>query len=73
MANYQLLLISGAAYRRAVCAVLLFLIHVNDLSNCLRAAALWMFADETNITLLAKTLADLKQPLSLELSNLVAG
>jgi len=29
-----------------------------------------MFADETNITLLAKTLADLKQALSLELSNL---
>ena len=70
MANYTLLVISDAAYRRVVCAVLLFLIYVNDLSNCLRAAALTMFADETNITLLAKTLADLKQALSLELSNL---
>ena len=70
MANYTLLVISDAAYRRAVCAVLLFLIYVNDLSNCLRAAALTMFADETNITLLAKTFADLKQALSLELSNL---
>ena len=48
---------------------LLFLIYINDLPNCLRAAALRMFADETNITLPAETLTDLKQPLSPELSN----
>ena len=33
---------------------LLFLIYFNDLSNCLRAIAPRMFADDTNITLLAK-------------------
>ena len=49
---------------------LLFLIYVNDLPNCMRAAAPRMFADVTNITLPAKTLTDLKQALSPELSNL---
>ena len=49
---------------------LLFLIYINDLPNCLRVAAPRMFADDTNITLPAKTLTDLKQALSPELSNL---
>ena len=69
MANYPLLVISGAAYRRAVCAVLLILIYINDLPNCLREAAPRMFTDDTNITQQAKTLTDLKQPLSPELRN----
>ena len=34
----------------------LFLIYINDLPNCLREASLRMFADDTNITLTAKTL-----------------
>ena len=44
---------------------LLFLIYINDLPNCLLAAAPKMFADDTNITLSAKTLTDLKQALTL--------
>ena len=44
----------------------------NDLPNCLRAVAPRVFADDTNITLSAKTLTDgtQKQALILELSNL---
>ena len=49
---------------------LLFLIYINDLPNCLLAAAPRMFADDTNITLSAQTLTDLKQALTPELSNL---
>ena len=49
---------------------LLFLIYINDLPSCLLAAAPRMFADDTNITLSAKTLTDLKQALTPELSNL---
>ena len=45
----------------------LFLIYINDLPSCLRAAAPRMVADDINIILPAKTLTDLKQP---ELSNL---
>ena len=33
---------------------LLFLMYINDLPNCLRVAALRMFADDTSITLSAK-------------------
>ena len=49
---------------------LLFLIYINDLPNCLLTAAPRMFADDTNITLSAKTLTGLKQALAPELSNL---
>ena len=48
----------------------LFLIYINDLPNCLMAAAPRMFADDTIITLSAKTLTDLKQALTPEPSNL---
>ena len=49
---------------------LLFLMYINDLPNCLREASLRMFADDTNITLTAKTLTELKLALTSELSNL---
>ena len=39
---------------------LLFLIYINDLPNSLRGAVPRMFADDTNLTLSAKTLAELK-------------
>ena len=41
----------------------LFLIYINDLPNCLRAATPRMFADDANIILSAKTLTELKQAL----------
>ena len=49
---------------------LLFLMYINDLPNCLRDAAPRMFADDTNITLSAKTVADLKLAVTSELNNL---
>lgn len=47
-----------------------FLMYINDLPNCLRDAAPRMFADDTNITLSAKTVADLKLAVTSELNNL---
>ena len=43
---------------------------INDLPNCLRDAASRMFADDTNIILSAKTVADLKLAVTSELNNL---
>ena len=44
--------------------------HINDLLNCLRDAAPRMFASDNNITLSAKTVADLKLAVTSELDNL---
>ena len=44
--------------------------YINDLPNCLRDAAPRIFADDTNITLSAKTIAELKLALNSELNNL---
>ena len=49
---------------------LLFLMYINDLPNCLRVGASRMFADDTSITLSAKTVADLKLAVTSELNNL---
>ena len=49
---------------------LLFLIYINDLPNFLRGAVPRMFADDTNLTLSAKTLTELKLALTPELNNL---
>ena len=49
---------------------LLLLTYTNDLPNSLRDAAPRMFADDTNITLSAKTVADLKIAVTSELNNL---
>ena len=49
---------------------LLFLMYINDLPNCLRVAAPRIFADDTSITLSAKTVADLKLAVTSELNNL---
>ena len=51
---------------------LLFLMYINDLPNCLRDAAPRMFANDTNITLSAKTVADLKLAVTSELNNLTS-
>ena len=45
---------------------LLFLIYINDLRNSLREAVPRMFADDTNLTLSAKTLTELKLALTPE-------
>ena len=49
---------------------LAFLMYINDPPNCLRFAAPRIFADDTNITLSAKTVADLKLAVIPELNNL---
>ena len=59
------------AYRRAVSWVpCLYLLYINDLPNCLRDAAPRLFADNINITLSAKTVADHKLAVTSELNNL---
>ena len=52
---------------------LLFLMYINDLPNCLQDAAPRLFADDTSITLSAKTVADLKLAVTSELNNLTWG
>ena len=47
---------------------LLFLTYINDLRNSLRGAVPRMFADDTNLTLSAKTLTELKLALTPELN-----
>ena len=54
----------------SILAPLLFLMHINDLRNCLWDAATRMFADDTNITSSAKTVADLKLAVTSEIKNL---
>ena len=49
---------------------LLFLIYINDLPNSLLDAVPRMFADDTNLTLSAKTLTEFKLALTPELNNL---
>ena len=44
--------------------------YIDDLPNCLRDAAPRMFPDDTNITLSAKTVADLKLAVTSELNTL---
>ena len=49
---------------------LLFLVYINDLPNCLSLASPRMFADDTNITFAASTMADLENVINSELRNL---
>ena len=51
----------------------LFLMYINDLPNRLPDAAPRMFADDTNITLSAKMVADLKLAVTSELNTLPVG
>ena len=50
-----LLLVAGTAGQHP--GSFAFLMYINDLPNCLRDAAPRMFANDTNITLSAKTVA----------------
>ena len=64
-----MLAILGVPWDRAIYWVLLVIYNIFDLPNCLRAVAQGTFANDKNITLLAKTLTELKQA-STELSSL---
>ena len=49
---------------------LLFLVYINDLPNCLSLASPRMFADGTNTTFAASSMADLENVINSELRNL---
>ena len=49
---------------------LLFLIYINDLPNCLKRASPRMFADDTNISIAAKSVAELDLMINSEMKNL---
>ena len=49
---------------------LIFLIYINDLPNCLETATPRMFADNTNITIAAKSIPELQLIINSELKNL---
>ena len=46
---------------------LLFLIYINDLPNCLNVGSPRMYADDTNVTISAATIPDLKSQISSDL------
>lgn len=48
---------------------LLFLIYVNDLPHCLKYSSTGMFADDTNLTVEAKTSSELADMLNADLEN----
>jgi len=52
--------VTCGATQGSILGPLLFLMYINGHPNCLRVAVPRMFADDTNITLSAKTVADLK-------------
>ena len=49
---------------------LLFSIYINDLPNCLETPTPRMFADDTNITIAAKSIPDLQLIINSKLKNL---
>ena len=69
--NYQLLVpLPCGVPQGSILGPLPFSIYINDLPNSLRDAVPRMFADDTNLTLSAKMLTELKLALTPELNNL---
>ena len=47
----------------------LFLIHINDLPNCIEMTTPRMFADDTNLVAVGKTLGEAEERTSVDLRN----
>ena len=62
--------LSCGVHQGSILGPLLFLIYINDLPNSLHNAIPRMFADDTNLTLSARTLTELELALAPELNNL---
>ena len=50
---------------------LLFLVHVNDLPNCLECTTPGMYTDDTQITATAETVLELQNLLDRDIENLI--
>ena len=57
----------------SVLGSLLFLVHINDLSQALKFCKVDQFADDTNLTHFSKSVNRLKKYVNLDLKNLLIG
>ena len=63
-------MISKGGYRLFCFSMKLFLLYVNDLSNCLDQAEPSTFADDTNVSTSEESVKKLETQLNLELDNI---
>ena len=63
-------IISGGVLQGSNLGPILFLLYVNDLSNCLKSTTASIFADDTNLTENGNTITELHNKLNNDLENI---